>query len=564
MRNKLIILFLIFGAFCSALTLQGKANEQLPDNLITDDAVYQYTFTDFDKACLIMKELRKRGNLSPYTLDMTEGDLYYNTGNTYLALKFYNQALDSDSARLNPRNEMKVLHRLISCYDYLKLDAQKSECVELLLKKAKECGDRAMHSTALFELGKMMYYQGENERAYKYLYEALSMMENADYDLKYDNLRYYYNTIILYLLWDERLTEALDALDKLEATILSETGKETYMSGLKEKELKRLYANRAVALARLNRTEEADECYRKFLSFGDSKDNYLIVPYLFKRGRYDEVIKLNVEREKEYAAAGDTINYYMASIRHSLGRAYFIKGNYKEAALQFARLAELRDSLKEREQRSAAISLATAYDLSRKDMQIEKDAAKLRVRNILLWTMSAIVLILAFTIWQIWRHHLIIKRNNRIQTRTIEELLESKAKLEKEKNPPLPEENPAGNSTADECSDFARICRLIDDNLFREPELSRDDIIRMARIPKNKFAQLFKENTGMSFTDYVNGKRMEHAAYLLKNNPQFTIEAIAKEVGLSNAQFYKLFQKKFGITPSAFRSNLSTNDLVKK
>ena len=557
-------MFLIFGAFCSALPLQGKANEQLPDNLITDDAVYQYTFTDFDKACLIMKELRKRGNLSPYTLDMTEGDLYYNTGNTYLALKFYNQALDSDSARLNPRNEMKVLHRLISCYDYLKLDAQKSERVELLLKKAKECGDRAMHSTALFELGKMMYYQGENESAYKYLYEALSMMENTDYDLKYDNLRYYYNTIILYLLWDERLAEALDALDKLEATILSETGKETYMSGLKEKELKRLYANRAVALARLNRTEEADECYRKFLSFGDSKDNYLIVPYLFKRGRYDEVIKLNAEREKEYAAAGDTINYYMTSIRHSLGRAYFIKGDYKEAALQFARLAELRDSLKEREQRSAAISLATAYNLSRKDIQIEKDAAKLRVRNILLWTMSAIVLILAFTIWQIWRHHLIIKRNNRIQTRTIEELLESKARLEKEKNPPWPEENPAGNSTADECSDFARICRLIDDNLFREPKLSRDDIIRIARIPKNKFAQLFKENTGMSFTDYVNGKRMEHAAYLLKNNPQFTIEAIAKEVELSNAQFYKLFQKKFGITPSAFRSNLSTNDLIKK
>ena len=557
-------MFLIFGAFCSALPLQGKANEQLPDNLITDDAVYQYTFTDFDKACLIMKELRKRGNLSPYTLDMTEGDLYYNTGNTYLALKFYNQALDSDSARLNPRNEMKVLHRLISCYDYLKLDAQKSERVELLLKKAKECGDRAMHSTALFELGKMMYYQGENESAYKYLYEALSMMENTDYDLKYDNLRYYYNTIVLYLLWDERLAEALDALDKLEATILSETGKETYMSGLKEKELKRLYANRAVALARLNRTEEADECYRKFLSFGDSKDNYLIVPYLFKRGRYDEVIKLNAEREKEYAAAGDTINYYMTSIRHSLGRAYFIKGDYKEAALQFARLAELRDSLKEREQRSAAISLATAYNLSRKDIQIEKDAAKLRVRNILLWTMSAIVLILAFTIWQIWRHHLIIKRNNRIQTRTIEELLESKARLEKEKNPPWPEENPAGNSTADECSDFARICRLIDDNLFREPKLSRDDIIRIARIPKNKFAQLFKENTGMSFTDYVNGKRMEHAAYLLKNNPQFTIEAIAKEVELSNAQFYKLFQKKFGITPSAFRSNLSTNDLIKK
>ena len=556
------LLFILAYIPCSYASAKWNT---LPDSIISEDAVYEYTFTDYDKACRIMKELRKQGNLPHYTLDMTEGDLYYNTGHSYQALKFYNQALDSDSARLDPHNEMKVLHRLISCYDYLKLDTQKSEYVERLLKKAKECGNRAMHSTALFELGKMMYYQGEKERAYKYLNEAITMMEGTDYDLKYDNLRYYYNTIILYLLWDERLEESLEALDKLEAVVTSATGEETHISGLEEKELKRLYANRAVALARLYRTEEADECYRKFLSLGDSRDNYLIIPYLFKRGRYDEVIRLNSEREREYVEAGDTINYYMTSIRHSLGRAYFIKGNYKKAALQFERLAALRDSLKDREQRSAAIELATVYDIARKDMQIEKDAAKLRVRNVLLWTVSAIVLILVFAIWRIWRHHLIIKEKNRIQTRTIEELLESKAELEKEKADALATETAETPEAQDESSDFDRICQLLHkDNLFLDPELSRDDIIRMARVPKNKFAQIFKENTGMSFTEYVNGKRMEYAASLLKDNPHFTIEAVAKEVGLSSAQFYKLFQKRFGITPSVFRSNLSSNTLVEK
>ena len=524
--------------------------------------MYEYTFTDYGKAYRIMGELRKRGDLPSYTLDMTEGDLYYNTGHTYQALNLYNHALDSDSARLNPHNYMKVLHRLISCYDYLKLDSKKSECVELLLEKAKQCGDRAMHSAALFELGKMMYYQGEKERGYKYLYEALAMMEKTDYDLKYGNLRYYYNTIILYLLWDERLEESLEALDKLEEVVTSKTGKETAISGLDKKELKQLYANRAVALARLYRTEEADECYRKFLSLGDSKDNYLIVPYLFKRGRYDEVIKLNSEREKEYSESGDTINYYMTSIRHSLGKAYFIKGDYKRAALQFERLAELRDSLKDREQRSAAIELATVYDIARKDMRIEKDAAKLRVRNVLLWTISTIVLLLIFAIWRIWKHHLVIKEKNRIQTRTIEELLESKAELEREKAHIAPPESADPADEQDICGDFERVCRILDkDKLFLDPNLSRDDIIRMARVPKNKFAQMFKENAGISFTDYVNGKRMEYAAQLLKDNPQFTIEAVAKEVGLSSAQFYKLFQKKFGITPSAFRNNLSNNYL---
>ena len=126
MRTELFALFLMFWAGCLSSPLAKAEANVLPDSIINEDAVYEYTFTDYDKACRIMKELRSRGNLPPYTLDMTEGDLYYNTGHTYQALNLYNHALDSDSARLDPRNEMKVLHRLISCYDYLKLDTQKS------------------------------------------------------------------------------------------------------------------------------------------------------------------------------------------------------------------------------------------------------------------------------------------------------------------------------------------------------------------------------------------------------------------------------------------------------
>lgn len=95
----------------------------------------------------------------------------------------------------------------------------------------------------------------------------------------------------------------------------------------------------------------------------------------------------------------------------------------------------------------------------------------------------------------------------------------SKAELEKEKAEALAAETAGTPEAQDEISYFDRICQLLHkDNLFLDPELSRDDIIRMARVPKNKFAQIFKENAGMSFTEYVNGMRMEYAASLLKNN----------------------------------------------
>lgn len=74
------LLFILAYIPCSYASAKWNT---LPDSIISEDAVYEYTFTDYDKACRIMKELRKQGNLPHYTLDMTEGDLYYNTGHSY-------------------------------------------------------------------------------------------------------------------------------------------------------------------------------------------------------------------------------------------------------------------------------------------------------------------------------------------------------------------------------------------------------------------------------------------------------------------------------------------------
>lgn len=89
MRKLLyVILLLLFrllmfpGAVCAEIL-------SLPDSLITDDNVYKYTFSDFDKAQQVMEQLRKRKSLSMFRMDVVEGDLYFNVGQYYKALKFY-------------------------------------------------------------------------------------------------------------------------------------------------------------------------------------------------------------------------------------------------------------------------------------------------------------------------------------------------------------------------------------------------------------------------------------------------------------------------------------------
>lgn len=590
MRKLLyVILLLLFrllmfpGAVCAGIF-------SLPDSLITDDNVYKYTFSDFDKAQQVMEQLRKRKSLSMFRMDVVEGDLYFNVGQYYKALKFYKRALDSDSVRNNDKNYMEQVHRMISCYDCLHNENKKSLYVYLLLKRAEQCGDKAMQSVALFNMGKMLYYQGNKEKGYEYLEQAIEMMSKTDYRYKYDNLRYDYNTLLIFQKSDRRNEEALRTLAALEKVVTEETGSETPMEGLSAKEKKAMYAHYAVVLFRLEQAEEAERYYRKFLAASEEydRDDYLIMPYLFDREMYDQVIRMNAAREKMYIMRGDTVNYYMITIKRSLGWAYRDKGDYRTAARYFEQLAVLRDSIKNREQKSAALELAAVYETNEKDLFIQQQAADMQKRNLLLAFTLCIVFLLGVLLWRTIRHNRIIRRKNKAMVGTIEDLLIHKEELyrKKEENLILKEQlereqnlrmSAGGRSLSTDKDGKAETTvvpepqagdgndihdrilfdklehEIISRQLYLQPDFSREELIKTIYIPKNKFAPLFKQYAGMSFSKYINNLRLEYAAKMLKNYPDYTVDTIAQECGMSTQSLYRLFSGKFGVTPTDFQ-----------
>ncbi len=67
------------------------------------------------------------------------------------------------------------------------------------------------------------------------------------------------------------------------------------------------------------------------------------------------------------------------------------------------------------------------------------------------------------------------------------------------------------------------------------------------------FCRLFKEATGLTFSEYINNKKVMAAAKLLLETDA-PIESIADQVNLQNGNhFYSLFKKHMGVTPKAFR-----------
>lgn len=104
---------------------------------------------------------------------------------------------------------------------------------------------------------------------------------------------------------------------------------------------------------------------------------------------------------------------------------------------------------------------------------------------------------------------------------------------------------------------------VVKQQLYLNPNLSRDDLAYLIHLNKNHFAQMLQQNSGFKLADYLNNLRIEHAILLLKENPDHTIQAIATDSGFNNmSTFYASFKKKMEMTPSQYRSALhQTNRL---
>lgn len=101
------------------------------------------------------------------------------------------------------------------------------------------------------------------------------------------------------------------------------------------------------------------------------------------------------------------------------------------------------------------------------------------------------------------------------------------------------------------------IYELTSRKLFVDPNFNRDILIDELRIQKRTFTKVFEAYTGSTYKEYITSIRLEHAAQLIKEHPEYTIEAIAMECGITSyVTFHRNFTRHFGIAPSLYRTQL--------
>ena len=89
-----------------------------------------------------------------------------------------------------------------------------------------------------------------------------------------------------------------------------------------------------------------------------------------------------------------------------------------------------------------------------------------------------------------------------------------------------------------------------------QKDLALEEVARTVGISPYYFSKLFKEETGMNYTEYLTGIRIEKAKELLSNR-ELSIKEVCVDSGYGNPNYFsRIFKKWTGITPTEFRDGL--------
>lgn len=109
----------------------------------------------------------------------------------------------------------------------------------------------------------------------------------------------------------------------------------------------------------------------------------------------------------------------------------------------------------------------------------------------------------------------------------------------------------------DSANEYKRLQDAVyEDKLYADQNLDRDAFAARMNISRHALNRVISGNTnGQSFPQWINNIRIERACEMLRNEPYKAVADIAKEVGLTQNNFHRLFRLRFNKTPNEYRQN---------
>lgn len=477
---------------------------------------------------------------------ISKGDQYFNARMMQHALACYQKAYADPSVKDSVNIKLHLLKSMMYSYDVTGNEFDLIETAYQLRTLAEENNEPAYVAMSDFMNGKHAHYQGRYEEGYALCLPALKQMEQSSYAQKDVELCGFYAALTRMYMHDKHFDEAMEMSKKHEQVARRDTCDNLVCS------LYRAYTIRTRLLSEAGRQDEADSCYAVSQQLGitDLVADHDLVSYLREKKRYNEMLEILQDAKERLSADGDTLGILMFYMLKEQGKALYGLGRYQEAAQSYEQMEKVQVTMRR-------VNLELMGAAVRQTIANEQ---QLSHRNLSLSILIAAIVILLLIAGGVIIHDRLQTRRNKAMTITIRRLMYYRDLVMKQQRKD-PDEIAKNEQESEDDADQRRFVEMdrqvSQEELFRNANFGRDELMRLMGVDKNTLATIINRYTGTNVTGYVNSKRMDYAVSLMKEHPEYSLLAIAEACGINNAAtFIRNFKNAYDMTPSEFRKSL--------
>ena len=568
------------------------------DSVYTAEYIQKISFEEPEKALALLDTAEEKRLFTPFETNMLRCLVNHNGLSRYRTALFYARKAYADpEARKHPDKLLSLLSYMAEDShtngDYAASVRYCTEGLELAKKQGSKTYEADFHVT----WAKTLMLMAQHGEAFRHFDIGISLLDeearkNTSYHA-WDELFYSVGWKLSALYEIDRNEEAYAMFPQMEEALKGLEASKDAPDGLAELRQAELLALICPVAYATGRKEEGDRMYRLLEAnpIASTPDGeYIRIPGLVAAGRFDEALRYVYREKKLLQANTDTVNWdYINPHLQAELEAWQGKGNVREVARVQAAMLALTDTLRQRERTEDALEWSEIYESEEKDARIKEEQQKNRTA----WTVAGFVgVLLAISggfIVAIVRKNRGISRRNAALSAQVEdqvayrkeldrktgenlvlrdelELARRELEAERAKNAPKKEPEQETSKPAESRDKaateadrilFERIAFEIKNRqLFRNPDFSRTELLKIIHVPQNKFAGLFKQFAGKSFTEYVRDLRLGYANELFVEHPDWSMDAVIKECGMLRSSFYAAFIQNYGMNPDEFRKSL--------
>lgn len=567
MRHFYYLCFLLLGF----LSLPVRAGG---DNRAPEQYTREYIMKDYMKDPVRTLQLLDKAEVNsamPLNIvDELRSAVYRNMYRNKSALYYARRAYVSDS--LSHDNPSHLLRMTVSMAELFSLLSEYKESMRYAVQGvelARELKDIQSECKLLFCMGENKRRLSFKEEGYLFFDQAIDLLDNSKNEDYETMLSYFYGVKMGYLIADKRSNEALEIGLQREKLLDRMSEQSKIRADLLDLQFAYVYSKLAYLFHLMGDQKRAAVYYKKYQSTNAASTpdgKFDATPYLLLLGKYQAVLD-NCCDFKEVMRQQDTLNSQYLSILNLEIQANVKLENYKTVINLQRDITAIKDSIYQREKQNAALELDALYELNEKEARISEQAFQLKIRTITLICILSGALLALFFLWRLWHQNCVIRNKNKALVKRIneqfsmqEEMDRSQLGVEKDLSFPEKVEDESGDNEEQDKQMNKMIFEKLDyiikrDKMYLSPDLSREELTRIVRMNNTRFAKMIKENTDTNLNGYINNLRLNYAIHLMKEQPDYTLRAIAESSGINSMPtFHQLFKGRTGMTPSEFKN----------